>query len=476
MIFDRDHATGVKRVCLSALLFGAVSVAQADPLASNNGMYPKPGDGTVLAPDIYKGTYNVANLDYPKELPEQTWQPGAGLNGPLSQENAAEYMAALKDHIEPTFRVLIEDAQNWDAVSAGWYNTVWRGAGQPGDPTSGREPIMNTNTGQIVPSNSWSEQWRPTTGWMQNYGVIYYNPRAAYTLGQVWENLYRPDYTQMSFADGSIVVKVEAATVQPEEWPWKDSDVEVTSVLEGAASWFAYRPTTEDQKARQLDPSYPLINQVQTVYPFQMAIKVKDTAAAPDTGWVFMGFVFDARVEGTVWDKFVPAGMMWGNDPDLTSDPSGLPDGETLQQTWINPDAPPFVADTLGWGGRMAAPMDVAVRHQVVLPNGEWYTRENGFRASSCLSCHGTAQFPFTANLYPSPNRFFPPDGMAFPMYAPGSAKWAEWFQNRPGDKPQSDYDGIHALDYDLTSMIALGIWAGSTGQDALAFEGLNGH
>jgi hypothetical protein len=439
-------------------------------------MYPKPGDGTVFAPDTYSGRYNIANFDYPKELPEADWPPANRASAPLTASNAEAYMNALKDHIEPTFRVLIEDAQNWDAVEANWYNTVWRGAGEPGNPISGREAIMNTNTGQIVPSHSWSEPYRPTTDWMQNFGVIYYNPRAAYTLGQVWEDLYNPDISAMNFADGSIVVKVEAATVQPEEWPWNDPEVSVSSVLEGAAEWNAYRPTTEDQKAQQLDPAHPLVNQVQKIYPFQLAIKVKDTVAAPQTGWVFMGFVFDARVEGSVWDKFVPAGMMWGNDPELTYDPSGLPEGKELQETWVNPDAPPFVKDTLGWGGRMAAPMDVAVRHQVVLPNGEWHTREDGFRASSCLSCHGTAQFPFTANLYPSPNRVFPPDGMVFPMYMPGSAKWAEWFQNRRGDDPQSDYAGIQALDYDLTSMIALGIWADSTGNDALAFEVMNGH
>ena len=477
MIVNPIQTRFIRSICVSGLLFGAASAVQSQPLASNNGMYPKPSDGTVLAPDTYSGVFNIANMDYPRELPETEWLPGGGLNGPLSTENAAEYMAALKDHIEPTFRVLIEDVQSWDAVEANWYNTVWRGAGEPGNPISGREAIMNTNTGQIVPSHSWSEPYRPTTDWMQNFGVIYYNPRAAYTLGQVWEDLYNPKIRKMNFAEGSIVVKVEAATVQPEEWPWNDPDVSVSSVLEGAAEWHAYRPTTEDQKAQQLNPDHPLINQVQTVYPFQMAIKVKDTVAAPETGWVFMGFVFDARIEGTVWDKFVPAGMMWGNDPEYANTFDGKPpEGETLKETWVNPDAPPFVEETLGWGGRMAAPMDVAVRHQVVLPNGEWHTRDDGFRASSCLSCHGTAQFPFTANLYPSPNRVFPPDGMTFPMYMPGSAKWAEWFQNRRGDEPQSDYPGIQALDYDLTSMIALGIWAGSTGRQALAFEVMNGH
>jgi hypothetical protein len=42
-------------------------------------------------------------------------------------------------------------------------------------------------------------------------------------------------------------------------------------------------------------------------------------------------------------------------------------------------------------------------------------------------------------------------------MFEPGSAKWAEWFQNRSGTVPQSGNIGGTALDYDLSSMFALG-------------------
>ena len=333
---------------------------------------------------------------------------------------------------------------------------------------------MNTNTGQIVPSTSWSMGHRPTPKYVQNYGVIYFNPLAAYMLGRVWDDLYDPDLSAQNYPEGSIVVKVEASTVQPEEWPWDDPEAG-GSVLNGASEWQVFRPTTEDQKIHQRDPNFQMKNVVQTVYPFQLAIRVKDTVASPETGWVFLGYVFDARVEAdTVWDKFVPAGMMWGNDPQLAMSKSELRPEDKLKESWINPDAPPFVKDTLGWGGRFAAPMDVAVRHNVVFPSGK--RPEKGLRASSCLSCHGAAQFPRAANIYPSPNIVFPPDGDTFPLYDPGSAKWAEWFQNRPGDQAQSDYPGINPLDYDLTTMIALGEWARKTGNNAHGFEAINGH
>ena len=462
-IFGKLGAFNV--LCISFLSFGGASVAQeasvrpggTNPLASNNGMFPTPDE-------YYDGYFNASNLDYPKELPASMWDPRNEFKAPLQQSNAEAYMMAVKELIEPDMRTLVENHKAWNAKAAGWYNTVWRGAGKPGDPANpmfGREVIMNTNTGQIVPNVSWSEDYRPTPDWVQNYGVIYYNERAAYTFGQVFEDVYDPDPSKMQFADGSIVVKIEAATVQPSEWP---------SVLDRAASWKVYRPTTENQKAYQLakarkEPLPELTNVVQSVYPFQLAIKVKDSIAATDTGWVYMGFVYDARSDGeTPWDRFVPAGLMWGNDPEYASNPTGEPpEGESLKETWVNPNAPPFVKDTMGWGGRFAAPMDVAVRHNVVFlgdRDGSSKPPGKGLRSSSCLSCHSTAQSPFVNNLYPSPSNSFPPPDSdePFVMHPLGSPEWQRWFQNRPGTEPLSDEEGVVALDYDLSSTIALEI------------------
>lgn len=440
------------------LLFGVNTAAADDPMASNNGLYPEA--------DQHKGRLLVANLDYPSTPHNKAWQLGGGV-GALTAQNAEQYVRAVKAYLEPTLRTLIEDSEAWDPRAAGWYDLVWSGAGEPGsydgiDPTSGREAIMNTYTGQIMPADTFFPPYTPTVD-VQNHAVIYYNDVAATMLGSIWKNIYEPDMGAVGFPDGSVVVKAEAVTTTPQQW----------GVIDGASSWKVFRPSIDDQKAKR----NPLVPQVLTVYPVQMAIKIKDPVASPKTGWVFLAFVYDADSDGaTPWDRFVPVGAMWGNDPEFARDPDGLPDGQTLAETWISPDRPPFTDSSLGWGGRLAGPMDVATRHNVLTPSGQRFEGDDHLRASSCMSCHGVAEFPFTANLYPSPNKPFPRDGQQFLLYDPGSEDWANWFQSRPGDQPMSGNIGGMALDYDMAIMFALSANAEAVGQSSFIQGKVDGH
>lgn len=429
----------------------------ADPLASNNGLYPEAAD--------YDGPFNIANLAYPKQLPEAPlWSSPA----PLTVASAPAYAAGLKKLLDEDLRILINDAASWDPVAAGWYDLVWQGEGSPGpggatDPTSGREAVMNTYTGQILPPEAFAAPYTPTVS-VQNHAVIYYNAYAAKALGDVFADIYDPRITGFAFPEGSVVLKVEAATPTPDEWP----------VLDGTSTWTVFRPTVAAQQAGP--PPYQA--EVLETRPIQVSMRIKDSAASPLTGWVFAGFVYDRRAEGqTPWDRFVPLGLQWGNDPEYATLPDGRPADGALAETWVNPDAPAFVHSTLGWGGRLAGPMDVATRHNVITTDGTRYPPEVGFPASSCQSCHSAAEFPFTVNLYPSPNRSFPQDKVApFLLHVPGSAPWAEWFQNRPGTTPFSDNIGGHALDYDMALMFALGSAAAATGNMQFALPEFDVH
>lgn len=462
-------------VALSLVLV-APAAAQVDPLAANNGLYPSNAAG--VPQQQWSGPYRTASLDYPSSPVPSRWVLGAD-NVALTVATAPAYMARLKVFLEPTLRNMIERPLEWSPRDNGWYDMVWQGAGAMAggaiDPTSGREAILSSYPGQVLPPDNWAPAYRPADSVkaVQNHAVIYYDAVSGAMLSRLWRDIYNPDLSAVAFPDGAMVVKVEAVTPTGEEWP----------VVSGAAEWPVYRPTVDNIVANRSDPAAnPLVAEVITVRALQMSIALKDPVAAPETGWVFTAFVYDADAEGaSPWDRFVPLGAQWGNDPQFARDPNGLPAGETLTQTWVNPDAPEFTDDTLGWGGRLAGPMDVAKRHEVITTDGTRYTGATGLRASSCLSCHGSAEFPFTTNLYPAPNKSFPPDGdpkNPFMLFTPGSPEWARWFQNRPGYAGMTSMGDarIPGMDYDMVIMFALSAFNAAMGNDGFVFREFDVH
>jgi hypothetical protein len=460
-------------ITLAILLAGPGMAGAQDPLAANNGVLPDPGEWPMTTENGKRiGGFRKANLDYPDTQVPSSWTPARDLR-PIDRDTARAYMRSVKQHLAPSLSGMINKPHQWQPGKHGWYDMVWQGAGTPKangkgtDPTSGREPLLNTYTGQIMPADTFAKPHRPDVAAVQNHATIYYDATAASMLGDLWDNVYNPDLSDgVSFPQGSMVVKVEAVTPTPEQWP----------ILEGAAKWHVYRPALKPDGTVAKQPS------VVPAWALQMSVAVKDPVAAPETGWVFMAFTYDKDAKGdTPWDRFVPLGAQWGNDPQYARHPEGKPDGKRLRETWVNPDAPDFVRDTLGWGGRLAGPMDVATRHEVVTMDGMRYTGAQHLRASSCLSCHGSAEFPFTTNLYPSPNKPFPPDGDPddpFLLYTPGSKDWARWFQNRSGDEvmARSGEDGLTALDYDMVIMFALNAYNRAMGNEALVFEEFDVH
>jgi len=302
-----------------------------------------------------------------------------------------------------------------------WYNEPWLG--------STRESIHGTYAaGQFGPSIF------PHTGLKTTFDthvVTYYDERAAYSLYQVWgSGAENPDAKteNFQFEEGSVIVKAavfvsDDPTSQKGWWP----------VTEGAAVWNAY--------------------------VMQFDIIVKDSVASPKTGWVFATLVYDRNAAGDAWNKMVPLGAMWGDDPGVDS---SAKKAAPLDETWINPAAPKYSTETLGWGGRLAGPNDGA-RNDIQVGKKE---KEN-HPDSSCMSCHGPAewqpaqhkQISFPLPSYPNP-RLGPapykscPDGKPSDTDicspAPGSAEWSRWFQDRPGTEPQDPETGSVATDYDM--------------------------
>ncbi|GLS18456.1 hypothetical protein GCM10007874_14730 [Labrys miyagiensis] len=447
----------------------------ADPFAANNGLYPTAQE--------WQGPYRVSNYNYP-ETAESAWlkkledlrQKQPQLRGKLTPDTAGLYVDALKQFLEPSMEAMIDRPDKFDPAATNWYSMPWTGEGSPTstgatDSTSGREAILGSFSGQVIQGSSFKLQamammlktgqqmqlaYPDLLADMQNHTVIYYDPVAALMLRKVWADPLNPNARAADFPEGALVIKAGAVTATESQWP----------VVKGSAIWHVFRPPFQPYNDPNPPSNTPKVTELRVL---QFDAIVKDSIASPDTGWVFITWVYKFNAPGPrPWDRLVALGAMWGNDPELAQYPDGVGPSGKLQETWINPDAPDYARKTLGWGGRLSGPIDVSLRHGIVFTNGQ--IPGSGVRASSCMSCHGTSQYPFVANLYPSPNKIFPKDGDTFLLYPPGSREWSWWFANRPGKEAQNKANDVSAvgLDYDMLLTFALSNFNNASGHPAL--------
>lgn len=424
---------------------------QSTPFQNNNGQVPSKAE--------YDGPLFQLSHAWPapsSPLRNAPWQAAIG-NGPITVHNAPAYANALKAAVAANARTLIYDYANWDAGKAGWYNEPW--AGPLREAIRGTYPAGEFGPG-VFPGTKLAATFR-------THVLTYYDARAAASLGAVWGSTelsaMAPNVTTSNtqFTEGSIIVKAAAfASVDPTMptgwWP----------VLNGAQQWKLYlRPEPPDPKT-QPKPPKPANPQVQPAYVMQFDIIVKDSQSSPKTGWVFMTLVYDSRAPGDAWAKMVPLGVQWGNDPQAKTRRA------PLFENWINPAAPFYAKQTLGWGGRLSGPNDGG-RSNIVI-NGKVV---NNAPNSGCMSCHSTAQWNVAQHKMPSfllpstpPNiscdqNGKPEQGGDFICSPPvASPAWMKWFQNRRGSTPMDA--GAVATDFDLVlSFKSLPLWWAAVGK-----------
>lgn len=427
------------------LLSGAAFMTQArrldaaqTPAPDRSGRYnPYADHNGERLPAGYAGPRYRLNYRYPSTRPatpaEPPWRKTLDSH-PIGRDNAVAYVLALKEYIAPGIRTLVDDYEKWDSSAAAWFDQPWLSEPIAGWP--GREPIQGTHTGPTFHRDTYVDLEVKT---MQDFVVTYYNDVAAYTLHRIWQspNPYQPRPTEGQFGDGAIIVKLTMTDVSGREW----------APLEGAVQShvLAVPPDAPAGTAPQVLP----------VYAMQFDIIVKDRKTSPRTGWVFATLVYDKDAAGTTtWDKMVPLGAMWGNDPGVDSPEVDTPGPDTgdLRETVINPAAPAYAKITLGWGGRLSGPNDGSTQalHPPTRP----------VRISSCMSCHGTAEFPGDAG-------FFPRNPATKAFFTPGSRHWDQWFQSRLGTVAQTSTGQHVALDYDMVTRQALINWDAAAGSDA---------
>ncbi|GMU05727.1 hypothetical protein [Corallococcus caeni] len=413
----------------------------ANPFADNNGNIPPSSQ--------YQGPLFSLSHDYPQSPVAPPANPPwiAALKGqPISKANALAYVNALKAYIAPSMQTLLYNYPQWDAAKAGWYNEPWL--------ASIRESIHGTYVGSEFPAATFAASGLKVD--MTTYVLTYYDKVAAYALGQVWgKTAMNPTLTNTSaqFPEGSIVIKVALTSALAKDWP----------VMQGATLWPVYVPPPNGPS--NAPP------QVMNASVMQFDIIVKDTQTAPKTGWVFSTLVYDMRVPGSAWDKMIPLGAMWGDDPNVNSTQNP---GAPLQETVINPAAPEYSTATLGWGGRLSGPNDGAVVDPAIV-NGKLV---RNVQASSCMSCHSVAEWPMKTFLLPTttmPPTVGGPDKNALVLEQPGSQAWMKWFQDNPGNVPLDP--GTVPMDFDMVfAFKSLPAWQAATqGNSGMkAFEALD--
>ncbi len=373
---------------------------------------------SIPSPQQYSGPLFKLSHDYPTSFTSPVnapWQQALG-GKPISSANALAYVDSLKSYVSSTITPFLNNFKAYDAAKQGWYHEPWTG--------SIREPI----TGSYVGSGFGGNTFTDLPGPMTTYVLTMYDKTAAYTLGKLWGKTgTKIDLKNNAgqFEQGSIIIKFAFSTSNYPAWPSMKNaqqfEIYDMNTVTGDSTW-----------------------SIQNVSFFQFDIIVKDTITAPKTGWVFSTLVYDKDAPGnTVWEKMVPLGAQWGNDPNVNS--TKYPNMK-LTENVINPKAPKYSTETLGWGGRLSGPNDGAV-----IPIGQSIKTKKVYTnlaASSCMSCHSVAQDSLKAFLLPGP--FPTSDSDTLQIYEPGGAEWSQYYKDREGDVPFSK--GQTALDFDMVT------------------------
>lgn len=183
-----------------------------------------------------------------------------------------------------------------------------------------------------------------------NWAVGFYNDVACRDIGRMWADPAFPKTKDFTFAEGSYAIKLLFTSAEPDQVPY----------LNGSKEWEA--AINED-------------GGIVRMRLLQVDVAVKDVRPNLSAGWVFGTFIYDAYAPGTnPFDRLVPVGLIWGNDPDLTAFQYEQR-GKTAREGWVNPEvASKFFhlpRHNLGLFGRLDGPVDNP--------------------KASCLACHGQA-------------------------------------------------------------------------------------
>ncbi|MER9662488.1 hypothetical protein [Mesorhizobium sp. M0159] len=275
----------------------------------------------------------VVKLPSLSQQPQQKY-PWQAID-PLKDPSA--YVKALLDYG-------IKDNQNidWrieDDPSNGWCHAPWF------------QDVRERLRGMTAERHSRSNELHALQGeGRQNWAIGFYNSAACRRLAEVWQDPAFPKTKSFAFPDGSYAIKVLFTQATPSEVPY----------LAGSLEW---------------DAAIGDAGEVATLRLLQVDVAVKDSRIPGGAGWFFGTFMYDAGTPGnTPFERLVPVGLTWGNDPTLTAFQYEQ-QGKTVAEAWVNAAVAekffPLPRHNLGLFGRLNGPVDNP--------------------RSSCIACHGQA-------------------------------------------------------------------------------------
>jgi len=390
----------VALIALHAWLISMLAGGPADPFDGGGGASSDAAqtvhdfpDARDLPPAGWSGPVFHLSQNYPLSMPASGDEPWLQYD---FRTQTVDYLGAILAYaLDGNVAV---DFQGQNNAVRTWYHAPWLHA----NTHKGREFIHGLTRERDSPPHSLAPtQSQP----VENWAVSMYNPAGGYVLGRVWANRDAPDPTNARFPVGTVAFKLIFTIATVAEVPLLKNDLE----------WQADINRATDAGPR---PTLRLL---------QVDVAVRDSRADATTGWVFGTFVYDGNAPGaSVWDRLVPLGAMWGNDPQQ------LGTNGPLTQTVVNPAARGLVQH-LGYEGRLNGPIDNP--------------------ASSCLSCHSMAQV--TPDLSQPTLPAVPPAGAS-------PATIAQYFRNIPAGTPYTA--GDESLDYSLQLQNGIANWAQATG------------
>jgi len=363
--------------------------------AQCSGRFPDFVYDATKIPAGFTGPWFALSQDFPASAPAND-APWLSIDFKAGVPGANAYLMALRDY---SFEGMIEaDFRPEKNTVRKWYHMPMMTFGP-----RRREPMRGMTSERMLSKGEIGLKPGET---VNNYAVGFYNQAGAVAIGQVWKAAM-PDLSKSRFPKGTMTFKILFS--------------------EGTASQFA----GPDPMAGAPEMTILTANGQKTVRLLQMDVAAVD--ARSPTGWVFGTFAFEPTATDTpAWKRMRPVGLSWGNDPDYK--PSDQAAGKKLTQSTISDQIPGYAKTHLGWAGRTNGPVDNPI--------------------SGCLSCHGTAQFPVAADLFPG-------------KFCTTDAQKLVWFRNFKGTKafgamnaatcaPTTSGGSLVPLDFSLQMQVAV--------------------